>query len=156
MVPGYCWRASLATLAGPGSCGSGDDDRGLAVSARTPRGRSRSTTSCMTPRSREYRQFLTPAQFDQQFGVAAAESSAVSNWLTAGGLTIETTSAAGDYFTAEGTVAQLDQLFDVTIGSYTYDGERSWRTTCRRRCPTRSRSTRWPVWTRSTSSASTP
>ena len=33
------------------------------------------------PSSPEYEQFLTPAEFDQEFGVPAAESSAVSSWL---------------------------------------------------------------------------
>ncbi len=75
------------------------------------------------PSSPMYGQFLTPAQFDQQFGVPAASQSAVENWLQGGGLTIETTSGAGDYLTAEGTVAQLDQLFDVQIGSYSYKGQ---------------------------------
>jgi subtilase family serine protease len=75
------------------------------------------------PSSPMYGQFLTPAQFDQQFGVPAASQSAVENWLQGGGLTIETTSGAGDYFTAEGTVAQLDQLFEVQIGRYSYKGE---------------------------------
>jgi subtilase family serine protease len=76
------------------------------------------------PSSSQYRDFLTPAQFDQQFGVPAAQSSAVANWLKAGGLTIDTTSATGDYFTAQGTVAQLDKLFSVTLGSYTYKGQK--------------------------------
>ncbi len=75
------------------------------------------------PSSPEYQQFLTPAQFDQEFGVPSSQSTAVENWLEAGGLHIGTTSGAGDYFTAQGTVAQLDSLFHVIIGDYTFDGQ---------------------------------
>jgi subtilase family serine protease len=76
------------------------------------------------PSSPMYRHFLTPAQFNQSFGVPSSQSSAVENWLTFGGLSIETKSATGDYFTAEGTVAQLDKRFDVTIESYSYESRR--------------------------------
>lgn len=122
MVPGYLAGLPLATLQGPAPAGQ-EMTIGVSLSRPDTAGEIQLYNELYDPSSSEYQQFLTPAQFDQQFGVSSAESSAVSNWLTAGGLTIETTSPAGDYFTAEGTVAQLDQLFDVTIGSYTYDGQ---------------------------------
>jgi pseudomonalisin len=75
------------------------------------------------PSSSMYGHFLTPAQFDQEFGVSTSSTSAVQSWLEAGGLTSDTTSPAGDYFTAQGTVSQLDALFDVQIGSYSYQGD---------------------------------
>jgi pseudomonalisin len=76
------------------------------------------------PSSPLYRHFLTPSQFNQEFGVPAAQAQAVRNFLTGGGLSIETGSADNDYLTAQGTVAQLDKLFNVKIGSYSYKNER--------------------------------
>jgi pseudomonalisin len=70
--------------------------------------------------SAEYHHFLTPAEFNARFGVPAAQTAAVSHWLTAGGLSIQT--ASGDYFTASGTVSQLDRLLQVNIGRYTFKG----------------------------------
>jgi subtilase family serine protease len=122
MVPAVLAGLPLATLDGPAAA---SQMIGIGVSLARP-----DTTAeialydqLYNPSSREYQQFLTPAQFDQQFGVPTAQASAVENWLEAGGLSIETTSPAGDYFTAQGTVAQLDSLFGVAIGDYSYDGQ---------------------------------
>ncbi len=122
MVPGYLAGLPLATLDGPAPAGQ-EMTVGVSVARPDPAGEIQLYNELYDPSSSEYQQFLTPQQFDQEFGVSSAESSAVSNWLTGGGLTIETSSPAGDYFTAEGTVAQLDQLFGVTIGKYTYNGQ---------------------------------
>ena len=40
------------------------------------------------PKSADYRQFLTPATFRARFGPAPATVSAVSSWLSAGGLSV--------------------------------------------------------------------
>jgi subtilase family serine protease len=74
------------------------------------------------PSSHLYHRFLTPAQFNRRFGIKAARSRAVERWLTAGGLRIDST-AGGDYLTAQGTVAQLDKLFDVQIRDYRLGAE---------------------------------
>ena len=67
-----------------------------------------------------YHHFLTPAQFDRQFGLSPAQTSSVEHWLTSAGLTVATASGDGTYFTAAGTVAQLDRLFGVHIGTYRF------------------------------------
>jgi hypothetical protein len=77
-------------------------------------------TRSTIPRVPEYHHFLSVAQFHERFGVSPAASAAVRDWLTAGGLRITSSSAGGDYFTASGTVAQLDDLFKVKIGRYAY------------------------------------
>lgn len=74
------------------------------------------------PGSPEYHHFLTPAQFNRQFGVSPAQTAAVRNWLQAGGLSLATDS--GDYLVAQGTVAQLDRLFGLQINEYTFKGRR--------------------------------
>jgi pseudomonalisin len=122
MVPGYLAGLPLASLVGSAPA-SQVMTFGLSVARPNTAGEQALYKQLYDPSSPEYHQFLTPSQFDQQFGVSSSTSSAVSNWLTGGGLTIDTTSPAGDYFTAHGTVAQLDKLFDVTINSYTYKGQ---------------------------------
>ena len=69
----------------------------------------------------EYHHFLTPAQFNSRFGVPAAEAAATQRWLTAGGLSIQT--ATNGYFTATGSVAQLDRLLRVNINRYAFKGK---------------------------------
>jgi pseudomonalisin len=75
-----------------------------------------------SPSSPSYHRFLTPAQFAAQFGVAPATYRAAENWLTAGGLQVSATAAAGNWIQATGTVAQIDQLMGVTIAGYVSDG----------------------------------
>jgi len=122
MVPAVLAGLPLATSAGPAPAG---EELTIGVSLQRPNtsGELQLYKELYDPSSPEYGQFLSPAQFDQQFGVPAASSSAVASWLEGGGLTIEATSASGDYVTAQGTVAQLEQLFDVQIGNYTYEGD---------------------------------
>ena len=121
LVPSVLAGLSLATLDGSAPAGQ---EIGIGVSLQRPdsAGEIQLYDELYDPSSPDYRQFLTPAQFDQEFGVPTSQSSAVENWLKTGGLSIETESPAGDYVTAQGTVAQLDSLFDVSIGEYSYDG----------------------------------
>jgi pseudomonalisin len=72
--------------------------------------------------SSSYHHFLTPSAFAARFGVPAATTQAVASWLTAGGLKIAQTSAAGDWIQATGTVAQVDRLMGVTIAAYQSKG----------------------------------
>lgn len=67
-----------------------------------------------------YHHFLTPTQFDRQFGLSSAQVSSVEDWLRGGGLRVDSASGDGTYFTAAGTVAQLDRLFGVHIGTYRF------------------------------------
>jgi subtilase family serine protease len=74
------------------------------------------------PSSPQFHHFLTVSQFNTRFGVKASTSSAVRSFLTGGGLSIDTSSTDGDYFTATGTVAQLDSLLKLKIGQYSIKG----------------------------------
>ena len=121
MVPSVLAGLALAT---PEGAAPANQQVSIGVSLQRPNtaGETQLYSELNDPSSPEYQQFLTPAQFNQEFGVPSSQSSAVENWLEAGGLHIGTTSGAGDYFTAQGTVAQLDSLFHVIIGDYTFDG----------------------------------
>jgi len=74
------------------------------------------------PASPDYRHFLTPAQFADRFGVPAAQRSAVIDYLTGGGLTLDSVSTAGDRYSAHGTAAAVGSLFHTTLHDYRYNG----------------------------------
>jgi hypothetical protein len=95
MVPAVLEGLPLATLLGPAPA---DQDMTVGVSLERPNtaGENELYNELYDPSSPMYEQFLTPVQFDQEFGVSSSQSEATENWLTSGGLTIETTPAAGD------------------------------------------------------------
>lgn len=70
------------------------------------------------PGSANYHQFLTPDQFNQQFGVSAQVYQQTVSWLTASGLTVDSTVLSHDYVLAAGTLAQIEQTFATTIRQY--------------------------------------
>ncbi len=121
MVPAVLAGLPLATPLGPAPAGK---QLTIGVSLEPPNasGEMQLYKELYDSSSPIYGHFLTPAEFKQQFGVPVSTSSAVESWLKSGGLSIQTTSPAGDYFTAQGTVAQLEKLFEVAIGSYSYTG----------------------------------
>jgi subtilase family serine protease len=75
-----------------------------------------------TPGSANYRQFMTPAQFRQQFAPAQADVTAVQQWLHNQGFTVDYTPQNNHYVSAEGSVAQAEAAFGTTISLYTKDG----------------------------------
>jgi subtilase family serine protease len=73
--------------------------------------------------SPDYHHFLSVSQFHSEFGVDPVTSQAVKSYLINGGLKVNYASSGGDYFVASGTVAQLEQLFNVQIGKYSFKGK---------------------------------
>jgi hypothetical protein len=65
-----------------------------------------------------YRHFLTPAQYAQTFGADPTTAAAVRSWLTSKGLAVTYTDKAQTYFVAEGSVAQIEKTFQVTLRNY--------------------------------------
>lgn len=74
------------------------------------------------PRSPSYRQYLTPAQFRQQFAPSQAQVGAVQSWLRSQGFSVEYTPQNNHYVSAEGTIAQAAAAFGVSFGMYHVDG----------------------------------
>lgn len=74
------------------------------------------------PKSASYGQYLTPAQFRQQFAPAQAQVTAVQQWLRSQGFSVIDTPANNHYVSAEGTVAQAAAAFGTTFGMYTVQG----------------------------------
>jgi subtilase family serine protease len=74
------------------------------------------------PHSASYGQYLTAAQFRQQFAPSQAQANAVQSWLKSQGFSVEYTPQNNHYVSAEGTVAQAQTAFGVNFGMYNVDG----------------------------------
>jgi pseudomonalisin len=75
--------------------------------------------SANTPGSADYRDFPTPAQFAAQYGPTAATITAVSDWLSSGGLHVYSHPATPGYLSATGTVAQVGSLMKTSFVTFT-------------------------------------
>jgi subtilase family serine protease len=75
-----------------------------------------------TPGSSSYRKFLTPQAFRQQFAPSQSSVVAVQQFLRSAGFTIVDTPSNNRYVSAEGTVAQAQNAFGVTLGEYSAYG----------------------------------
>jgi hypothetical protein len=69
--------------------------------------------------SKDYRHFLTPAEYASRFGADPAQAKAVAQWLTAKGLHLSYSNAEGTYLLAEGTVAQVESTFATHLATFT-------------------------------------
>jgi subtilase family serine protease len=74
------------------------------------------------PHSSAYGQYLTPAQFRQQFAPSQSQVGAVQSWLRSQGFSVEYTPQNNHYVSAEGTVAQAQTAFGANFGMYSVDG----------------------------------
>jgi subtilase family serine protease len=70
------------------------------------------------PNSPKFHHFLTTADYGRRFGVAAATRAAVTSWLRRNGLDVGPGPGGSHLIAAAGTVAQLDRLFDLRLGTY--------------------------------------
>jgi subtilase family serine protease len=97
---------------------------GVAVALRNPNeaGESAYLKSLYTPGSPNYQDFLDPAAFNQKFGVSDSDFQAAQSWLKSGGLTVTTIPGTKNYLLAGGTAAQVESLFQVDLGLYSYLG----------------------------------
>ena len=76
------------------------------------------------PASPLYHQWLTPDQFAAQFGMAQADLSTVSAWLTNHGFSAATVSRSGDRISFSGTAAQFAAAFGTPIHYFNVRGEK--------------------------------
>jgi len=75
-----------------------------------------------TPGSSSYRKYLTPQAFRQQFAPSQSSVVAVQQFLRNAGFSIVDTPSNNRYVSAEGTVAQAQSAFGVTLGEYSAYG----------------------------------
>jgi subtilase family serine protease len=68
------------------------------------------------PRAAGYAHFLTPAQYQQRYAATPAQTTAVTTWLAAQGMTV--TATTQHYVGVTATVAQADAAFDTQVSEY--------------------------------------
>ena len=106
-----------ATLVGPAPSGT-TLPLVVALHPRDPAALATEVQAVSDPRSPEYRHFLTPAQFAQQFGAMQSTIAQVTSALRSEGLTVGTPSSTGLSLPVSGTVAQIQSAFSTTISRY--------------------------------------
>lgn len=74
------------------------------------------------PSSRSYGHYLTPQQFRQRFAPSQSDVNAVKAWLRSQGFQVGYVPQNNHYVEAEGTVAQANAAFGVTLNEYRYKG----------------------------------
>jgi subtilase family serine protease len=82
----------------------------------------REAVAVSTPGSRQFRKFLTPAQYFAQFGTPSATVGQVSSWLTSAGLKVVGVESHNRYLAISGSVAAAQRAFGVRINRYSHDG----------------------------------
>jgi pseudomonalisin len=74
------------------------------------------------PASPSFRQWLTPDQFGQQFGVTQADLDVITGWLRSQGFTVNGVAAGRRSIDFSGTANQVEQAFHTEIHRYSADG----------------------------------
>jgi hypothetical protein len=73
--------------------------------------------------SPSFHKWLTPAQYGEQFGVAAEDATAVQNWLQTQGLTVHEVSQSRRFIVFSGNASQVENAFSTEMHSYSYKGQ---------------------------------
>jgi hypothetical protein len=76
--------------------------------------------------SNAYHQWLTPQQFGERFGPAAADIDAVTQWLTSNGFQVSQISSSRLFIEFSGNAAQIKYAFGTPIHSFAVNGEQHW------------------------------
>ena len=81
-------------------------------------GRAAAALALSDPDSRDYGRYLTAAQFQRRYGATAAQVKAVSDWLTAEGMTV--TATTSHYIAVNATAPEVDTAFGTTVIQYDF------------------------------------
>jgi uncharacterized protein (TIGR03437 family) len=76
-----------------------------------------------TQGSPSYRQWLTPEQYAQRFGVSDADIGKITQWLEGQGLKVLSVARARNSIAVSGMAAQVEAAFQTEIHTYVVDGE---------------------------------
>ena len=74
------------------------------------------------PSSAQYRQYLTPAQYDAQFAPTSDQVAAVKQWLTGAGLSVVTVGPDNHYVAVAGSAAAINAAFGTQLALYKVNG----------------------------------
>jgi Pro-kumamolisin, activation domain/Bacterial Ig-like domain (group 3) len=73
--------------------------------------------------SPSFHQWLTPAQFGQQFGVADSDAAQVQQWLQSQGFTVHEISQSRRFIVFSGNASQVENAFATEMHTYSYKGQ---------------------------------
>lgn len=76
------------------------------------------------PASPQFRQWLSPQDFAQRFGLAESDIAAITAWLTQQGFRVDEVSAGGRSIVFSGTARQVREAFGVQLRQYERGGVR--------------------------------
>ncbi|WP_280716629.1 S53 family peptidase [Kitasatospora sp. MAP5-34] len=88
----------------------------LYLGTRDPAGLAAFLRDTTDPKSRDYGHFLTPAQYQQRFGLATAQRRDVAGWLTRAGLKV--TADTTHYLQVSGSAAAMKTALGTSIHRY--------------------------------------
>jgi len=74
--------------------------------------------------SPSFHKWLTPAQYGEQFGVAAEDASTVQQWLQSQGLTVHEVSQSRRFVVFSGNVSQVERAFSTEMHSYSLNNNK--------------------------------
>jgi uncharacterized protein (TIGR03437 family) len=74
------------------------------------------------PSSPHFRQWLTPEQFGQRFGLSSGDHSKVVAWLTSQGLRVNQSGRARNWVSFSGTAGQVSQALHTSIHRFAVNG----------------------------------
>jgi subtilase family serine protease len=80
-------------------------------------------TAQQNPSSSSYHQWLSAAQFGEQFGMSQQDLDQVTAWLQSQGFTVNTTAESRTSIRFSGTVGMAEQAFHTQIHQYIVNGE---------------------------------
>jgi subtilase family serine protease len=75
------------------------------------------------PSSAQYGQFLSATQYKQMFAPTSAQLAAVTQWLTASGVTIDSVGPDNAYVAVSGTAAAMNSAFGTQLAVYKIKGK---------------------------------
>jgi hypothetical protein len=73
--------------------------------------------------SPNYHKWLTPSQFADRFGMTQSDIASVTAWIESQGLTVTSIANSRSQISFDGTVAQIESLFNTEIHDYLVNGE---------------------------------
>jgi subtilase family serine protease len=85
--------------------------------------------------SSNFRNWLTPAQFGQQFGPADQDIQTITSWLQSHGFQVAKVSSGRTIIEFSGTAGQVREAFHTTIHKYSVNGEEHWANSSDPRIP---------------------
>ena len=74
--------------------------------------------------SPQFHKWLKPAQYGEQFGVAAEDVQKVQQWLEQQGMTVHEVSQSRQFVVFSGTAGQVEQAFSTQMHTYTFNKEK--------------------------------